>query len=414
MRRRWRSFLLCFLIVIEVEDATRQIIEGVWSGEGTVVDCADSIGCFGFEEIRAEYSIPSFDQSAVDGYALSGGNLAAGARFSVIGSTQAGDAPAAEITDGEAMRLFTGAPIPDGTIAVVMQESIQLAAARNEITLKSGVEREDFIRRKGSALCIGQSIIKAGALISPAMVGLLASQGHSHVTVGSKPRVSVISTGNELAPAGAGLGVGQTYDSNGPMIEAMCRHQGVSRVVRHRCSDSLAATVDKITTVAGESDIIVITGGVSVGDHDFVKPALVESGFSIDFWKVRMKPGKPFLFGRRAKDKKIVLGLPGNPASAFVTFALFGAPAIRRWMGARPEVCPPQSFLTLLAADVANPSDRPQFLRGILSAQGFRAFGGQESHALRSAVRANALVRVEPEAKLFEGERVAVIPLPET
>lgn len=394
--------------MIEVGEATERIISCV--GEGTVErrPILDSVGGFSASAILASTPLPGFDQSAFDGYALGRGPLEVGQRFSLVGEVQAGDSGHPRLEEFEAVRIFTGAEVPRGAVAVAMQEIVGRSGDGNEIRLEQEIGAGEGIRLQGSALCEGQRVIGRGDRITAAAAGILASQGHADIEVGSPPKVAIISTGNELVAVGQPLGDGQIYNSNGVMVEALCRRQGVSDVQRIHSRDDLAETRRSIRLAASGTDVIIAIGGVSVGDYDFVKPALAAEGFEVDYWRVRMKPGKPFLFGRRDADRKVFMGLPGNPVSAFVTFALFVEPLIKRWCGASQISCQPTSVDVEMARDITNSGDRPHFLMGEIAGKFFPA-GLQESHSLQSAVACNALVRVEPGSTVSSGDRVSAI-----
>ena len=351
----------------------------------------------------------------------------------MIGEQPAGLDRKLRVDHGEAVRIFTGAPVPQGADAIVMQEDV----ARNgtDISLNVEVEAGEFIRRRGCDLAEGQMILGKGERIREATAGLLAAQGFANVNVGGEATAAVISTGDELVKPGEELQAGHIYDSNSVLLNALLRHCGASVTTVEHCRDdreSLDAAIKRGT----KNHVLIISGGVSVGEHDLVKEALRELGAKIEIWRVAIKPGKPFLFGRipqgtispnssqrssksrgrpqmRSASKGsvsrancFVFGLPGNPVSAFVTFLQFVRPAILRMMGAKSLDLRPVP--TKLAVDLTNDGDRPHYIRGRLEDGKFMPIGRQESHALFGLSQANALLRVAVGQSLKADEIVGV------
>jgi molybdopterin molybdotransferase len=234
----------------------------------------------------------------------------------------------------------------------------------------------------------------------------LASQGIAETKIGGDIQAAVLSTGDELAPAGAALQPGQIYDSNTVLLQSLLASYGARVASAEHCPDR-AAEMEAAIRRGLENEVLVITGGVSVGARDLVKPALTTAGATLDLWRVALKPGKPFLFGRAGNC--LVFGLPGNPVSAFVTFLLFVRPALLKLMGASDEQLPLRSVPAHVAEEIRNPGDRPHYLRGILRDGAFTVAGRQESHALFGLSRANALLQVQPGATIAAGATVPVL-----
>ncbi len=240
------------------------------------------------------------------------------------------------------------------------------------------------------------------------MLALLASQGFAEIETGSEVRAAIVSTGDELVAPGGTLGPGQIFDSNSALLRALVEKCGASvEDVRH-CPDDVLSIERAFRDGLG-CDVLIILGGVSVGARDLVKPALNAVGAQTDLWRVLVKPGKPFLFGRAGSCS--IFGLPGNPVSAFVTFLLFVRPALLRLMGARSDQVSLRRTTAILGGEVNNEGDRPHYVRGELVDGKFRAIGRQESHALYGLSRANALLRVPPGERFRAGEMVPVIPI---
>jgi molybdopterin molybdotransferase len=309
----------------------------------------------------------------------------------VIGEQPAGVDRKLRIAPGEAVRIFTGAPMPQGADAVVMQEDVRCEGS--EIFINAEVEAGEFVRRRGSDLSEGQKILAAGERIQAQTLALLAAQGFADIDVGADVRAAIITTGDELIQPGGSLGAGQIYESNSTLLQALCEKWGASVAAVEHCPDE-APSLEVALRRGLAHDILVIVGGVSVGARDLVKPALTSVGAQTDLWRVSVKPGKPFLFGRAGRCA--IFGLPGNPVSAFVTFLLFVRPAILRMMGASENELSLPASDAQLTEEVPNRSDRPHYVRGRLAHGKFTPVGRQESHALYGLSRSNALLRVPP------------------
>ncbi|MCB1212520.1 MAG: molybdopterin molybdotransferase MoeA, partial [Verrucomicrobiales bacterium] len=254
-------------------------------------------------------------------------------------------------------------------------------------------------------------LLSAGDCITPGRIGLLASQGVTSLNVHAAPRVAVLSTGDELQALGADLQPGQIYNSNGPMLQAQLQKLGVRNVTLIHCGDTLEATVSTLNTLAETNDVIILSGGVSVGDHDFIKPALAQIGMPPEIWRVRMKPGKPFLYAHRDAPRPLqVFGLPGNPVSAYVTFTLLVRPALLRLMGANASALRPRCIPVRLREALDARGDRPHYFRGYIDEGGtFTSHGLQRSDALFALSKANALVCIQPDHPLAAGDLAQAI-----
>ena len=367
---------------------------------------------FAAEDYFARLPLPMFDNSAMDGYAVIASDCKQGARLRVAGEQPAGIDRKLRVSKGNTVRIFTGALIPAGADAVVMQEDVTRDGdppspgygATSEIVVNVEVTAGDFIRRRGCDLGEGQKILSAGERITAANAALLASQGFGEVAVGGTVRAAIISTGDELALVGTKLEPGQIYDSNSVLLQALLERAGSEIATSERCSDNPDSLRKAFQSSTAKSDVIVVTGGVSVGEHDLVQQTLRELGAKIDIWRVAIKPGKPFLFGRL--DKALIFGLPGNPVSAFVTFLQFVRPEILRLMGAANLDL--QKVYARLTVDLANDGDRAHYFRGKFEHGSFTPIGRQESHALFGLSQSNALLRVMSGQSRKSGEMVEV------
>ena len=420
--------------VISEEEARGRILETVSSLDGRAVPLAGALNCFAAQDYFARLPLPAFHNSAMDGYAVVASSCKRGGRLRVIGEQPAGPDRKLRVGDGEAVRIFTGATLPQGADAIVMQEDVTRDGA--DISLNVDVEAGEFVRRRGCDLAEGQMILARGERIRAATVALLASQGFADVIVGGKATAAVISTGDELVKPGEELQPGQIYDSNSVLLNALLLQCGVSATAVEHCRDDRQSLDDAIKR-GMKNHVLIISGGVSVGEHDLVKEALRELGAKIEIWRVAVKPGKPFLFGMfegetvdsadetptdptgspqdesvRSADtmpvlhKCFVFGLPGNPVSAFVTFLQFVRPAILRMMGATNLDLP--QVPAKLAVGLTNDGDRPHYFRGRLEHEKFTPIGRQESHALFGLSQSNALLRVAVGQSLKADEIVDV------
>ena len=387
--------------MISEEEARNRILEAVSPTPERTVPLSGALGCFSARSVVAGLSLPAFDNSAMDGYAIVASSSKKGARLQVIGEQPAGVDRQLRISPGEAVRIFTGAPIPAGADAVVMQEDTTREGG--EIVVNVDVHPGEFIRRRGCDLAEGQKILGRGERIRTTTIALLASQGFADVTVGGQVNAAIVSTGDEVVTPGSKLDQGQIYDSNSALLQALAQHCGASVKSAEHCPDHRERLIQAIQRGI-KSHILVITGGVSVGEHDLVQAALRTLGAKIDIWRVAIKPGKPFLFGEAGGCA--VFGLPGNPVSAFVTFLQFVHPAILKMMGANNLNLPKTS--ARLTADLTNEGDRPHYVRGRIENGTFVPVGRQESHALFGLSQSNALLRVGVGESLRAGEIVDV------
>jgi molybdopterin molybdotransferase len=363
----------------------------------------DSLGRFAAQDVFAARALPTFDNSAMDGYAVQAGSCRSGARLSVIGEQPAGADRRLTIGAGEAIRIFTGAPLPAGADAVIMQEDVTREA--ETIVAQCDAEPGEFIRRTGADLAVGQKILASGERISARSVAILASQGMANVIVRDVPRVAIVSTGDELARPGETPRAGEIFESNSLMLHALALGVGAKVTRREHSPDNLERMVE-IFRAGLKSEALIVSGGVSVGDHDMVKPALRELGAAVDLWRVAIKPGKPFLFGRAGEC--CIFGLPGNPVSAFVTFLKFVRPALLKMSGASDNNLGLPKVSARLATELINDGNRPHYLRGRLQDGVFTVTGRQESHALFGLSRANALLRVAAGEKFAADAIVSV------
>jgi molybdopterin molybdotransferase len=385
--------------MISEEEARSKILKTIHPLPARRIRLLSALGCFAAEDYFARLPLPNFDNSAMDGYAVVASSGRTAKRLRVISEQPAGVDRQLSISPSEAVRIFTGAPMPAGADAVVMQEDV--TRDRDEIVLNVDVEPGEFIRKRGCELSQGQKILSKGERIRAATIALLASQGFSDLAVGGEVSAAIISTGDELVKAGEKLKQGQVYESNSALLQALLKCCGAIRKSAEHSRDDRESLIEAIKRGL-KNHVLIITGGVSVGEHDLVQSTLRSLGAKIDIWRVAIKPGKPFLFGRAGESA--VFGLPGNPVSAFVTFLQFVRPAILRMMGAADLDLP--GVPAKLIADLKNHSDRPHYVRGKLEGGKFTPVGRQESHALFGLSQSNALLRIAVGESLKAGEIV--------
>jgi len=289
------------------------------------------------EDVRAEGPLPPFDSSAMDGFAVRSTELGGEPPFELMirGEARAGGLPVV-LTPGTAARIFTGAELPSGADAVVIQENTTFTSDR--VTIHTRAEPFENVRRAGEDLAAGAVALARGTRLGAFHLGLLAALDRAHVAVYRRPRLALLSTGDELRPPGSPRRQGTIPDSNSVAIRALAAQAGAQPVGGEHVPDEIGAAANVIAALARGADVLVTLGGASVGDHDIVRAALTRAGATVSFWKVALKPGKPFTFGHLGGT--LVLGLPGNPVSAQVTFALFGMPLLRALQGERDPLPP--------------------------------------------------------------------------
>ena len=356
--------------------------------------------------IAAPINVPAGDNSAMDGYAVRAQDCTA--TLSVIGQSLAGHPFNGAIGPQQAVRIMTGALVPAGADTVVMQENVQRTA--DQITLTQIPEASENIRRAGEDIPLGSQVLAVGQRLSALDIGLLASLGIAQVTVVRRLRVAILTTGDELLPAGAAPEPGKIYDSNRPLLNALLTRMPVDLIDLGIIADDPSALRKAFNTAMQWADVVISTGGVSVGDADYTKEILAELG-EIDFWKIAMKPGKPFAFGRLGQGW--FFGLPGNPVSTAVTYHQLVVPGLRHLAG---ETISPQQTLSAIAGHVLKKQPgRTDFQRGILSNNNgvntVISAGLQSSGVLSAMAKANCYIRLEAErGSVAEGETVSVIP----
>lgn len=360
------------------------------------------------EPVLATTDNPPFHASAMDGYAVRAADVHDGAVLQQIGASQAGDGFSGVVEPGTCARIFTGAPVPEGADAVVMQE--QTMADGQAITFLADTVSGKNIRSHGHDFHTGDVLIAPGTRLTPQHLALTAAANHSHVTVAKQLAVAIMATGDELVPPGSPLTAGKIVGSNTFGLKPLFAPFAGTVADCGIIPDDMGTLVDAIgSALAGQPDLLITTGGASVGEHDLVQDALKANGVEIDFWRIAMRPGKPLMFGR--KGKTIVFGLPGNPVSALVTATVFVLPAMRAMLG---EI-PPAPVVLPLAAPLAPNGPRRHFIRAYRTltaagTTGVAPVGETDSGHLSSLAKSDCLIiQKEHEAGRNAGDPVEII-----
>lgn len=396
--------------MLTLEAAQAAIVESIThAGEAETVPLAEAAGRYLAQAVVTRVAHPGFDNSAMDGYAVALEQLQTnGFVLPLSGESSCGDAPG-ELVRETTMRIFTGAPLPLGADAVVIQEDVR--EENGAIVFPQSVQLGQNIRRLGEDFTEGESLYGPGHRLAAHDLALLSAAGIAEVPVWRRPRALVVSTGNELKAPGERLVPGQIYESNRLPTRVQLQDLGADVTDGGTVRDDVNA-VRSMLEQAREYDFVITSGGVSVGDHDLVKQVFAEIG-EINFWKVRVKPGKPVAFGR-VGERCHFFGLPGNPVSSLVTFRLFIEPALLAWHHAPHEA---GGLTARLLNDHSRHAGRTEFLRARLhvDTQGklcARILSGQGSHMLGTMREANGLVRMEHDiGQLRAGDAVTVLPL---
>lgn len=391
--------------MISVKQAKEILIANCCKSQLIEVSLFDSLNLFLAEDIFAPINVPSFNQSAMDGYAFKFSDIES--KITIVDEIAAGDIRDIEIKKGEAVRIFTGAKVPESCDTVVMQELTEVDGC--QLSVKDvGLKIGGNIREEGHQINQGDLALEKGTKINPAAIGFLASLGVVSVKVHQKPRVTILTTGNELVKIGNILQKGQVYESNTLMLQSALNNLDIEAETVFLIDD-FEETKSAINKALDNSDLLILSGGISVGDYDFVKPALEENEVEQLFYKVKQKPGKPLFFGK--KDKKLVFALPGNPAAALNCFYLYVQPAINIQLGN------PKPFLVKTTLPInqsyKKKSGRAEFLKAFSNGNNVNLLEGQGSDVLLSFAKANCLVFLSDEIDNIEkGDLVEVHILP--
>ncbi|HEY3425637.1 MAG TPA: gephyrin-like molybdotransferase Glp [Negativicutes bacterium] len=398
---------------ISLEEAQTLLLERVYPAKECYVSLFAAAGRILSQDIRANENLPPFDKSPLDGYALQAkdtekAKLMIPAILTVIEEVRAGYMPKKEITSGTTIKVMTGAPIPKGADVVIKYEDVEREG--NTLTLFYPLIAGSNIILAGEDLAKGEVVGSRGDLLTPPLVGLVAAVGLAQVPTFNKIRIAILSTGDELLEPSEKLQPGKIYNSNLHTLSALCLKLGAEPIALGIVPDEKEAAAERISQALKEADIVITTGGVSVGDYDVVLDAIKQMGANIIFWKVDMKPGSPIVAAE--KDNKLIIGLSGNPAAAFITFDLIVVPLIRKMMGLVRQM--PFKISATLADDFNKPSPQRRFLRAQVQRHNEKNYikltGKQSNGVLKSMIHCNALIDVPAgSAPLFAGQQVSAV-----
>lgn len=401
--------------LMSLEDARARMLEGLVALPTEVVSLAAAAGRVLAEAIVSRHTLPPWDNSAMDGFAVIAADVVAASqdapvRLAVTGEAASGRVSDVLVTAGTTVRILTGAPLPAGADAVVPVENTDarpgVADLPRDVAIHSSAKPGAHIRRAGSDLVAGAPLLAAGTELTPAALAVAAAGGYAQLTVHRPPRVALLATGDELIAPGEALGPAQIPDSNTPGLAAQARELGAEVQILGIAHDDLDDVLARLRQGLAWADVIAASGGVSVGAHDVVKDAFAQIG-RIDLWRIAVQPGRPLAFGRAPADGREVLlfGLPGNPVSSLVTFELFVRPVLRRLSG-HTDVIGRDVVRATLEQTVSKGHNRRAFIRVKLTPtdSGWRAdlAGGQDSHVLSALAAADGLAII--------GEKIDSVP----
>lgn len=389
--------------MIQVDQALSIIAENSCRMPIRKIKVAKSLGFILAEAIYSPMDMPPFRQSAMDGYAFAYSELH---QFDVVSTSKAGDFSNKMIKKDEAIRIFTGAYVPDNLDTVVMQEHTTVKNKTVEIT-KMPV-RFSNVRNKGEQIKENELVLENNTKITPAAIGFLACLGITEITVYAKPKVAIVVTGNELVKVGKKLSEGKIYESNSIMLQAALQGIGIKKIETFRVKDNLKATKKVLKYCLSAFDVVLVSGGISVGDYDFVKEALLSNGVEELFYKINQKPGKPLFFGK--KDNKIVFALPGNPASTLTSFYIYVHPALKIRMGFETSLLP--KITRKITIPFENTSGKTLFLKAFFDDEKVTVLESQSSAMLNTFATANGLICLPfDQVNIEKNQEVPVIPI---
>ena len=389
--------------MISVNEAKQIIRKEVKALNPVLQNLTQSAGLALATDVYASMDIPAFNQSSMDGYAFSFTGWQANNTLQIAGEVAAGSSKTVAYSPEKAVRIFTGAAVPEGTDTVVMQEKVVVENGQliiQDEKLKQGGN----VRLKGAEIKTGELALAAGTMLSPAAIGFLAGIGITKVQVYPKPLVSIIVTGKELQQPGQPLQHGQVYESNSAMLTAALQQLNISNVKIWWADDDLLILKEVLQDALNESDVVLLTGGVSVGDYDFVLEAAKLCGISQLFHKIKQRPGKPLYFGK--KNNQLIFGLPGNPSSVLTCFYQYVIPALQQLSNVTLGL---KTLQVTLAKTIEKPAGLTCFLKGFYDGEKAMPLDAQESYRLSSFARANCLIKIDENVTLCnEGEIVEI------
>ncbi|MEO8425889.1 MAG: gephyrin-like molybdotransferase Glp [Verrucomicrobiota bacterium] len=398
--------------MLELTEARNRIVAAIQPLGFESVPLFASQGRFAADTITSPIDLPIFDNSAMDGYTVQAEDLASASPehpvcLQLEGEIAAGAIYPGDLASGKCVRLFTGSRLPRGSNAVVMQEEVRIDPKQaSSIWFSAAAQPWENVRLRGEDVKRGAVLVQKGMRLTVGRISLLAAVGLTTLSVGRQPNVGLLATGSELQEGGQPLGPGEIYESNRVGLSFFLAKLGGKPAIYPLIKDNLAATQAALETAFRECDIVITSGGVSVGEFDFVKTAFQSIGGNLDFWKVAIRPGKPFVFGQR--KEKFLFGLPGNPVSAMVTCLVLVQPAVLRLQGASNAALPDR--WGILAETLSNHGDRRHFMRVKVNDEGkICSAGTQASHILSSFAEADGVVDVPSQTTLQPGMLVRIL-----
>lgn len=392
---------------IQVSDARKLIRESIKTPDPVKVSINAAAGLILAEDIFSLTDVPPFNQSSMDGYAINYQGWKKKETLKIAGMAQAGLAGLDPIQSDEARRIFTGAVVPQGSDTVVMQEKVDVLDGKL-IIKDNNLAIGQNVRIQGSEAKKGEIALEKGHLLNPTAIGFLAGLGIHELMVYPAPTISIILTGNELQQPGLALNYGQVYESNSYALNAAIREAGILNVDVFSAEDDLKILIEVLAIALQNSNLVLLTGGVSVGDYDFVIRAAEANGVEQVFHKIKQKPGKPIYFGK--KGEKYVFGLPGNPASVLTCFYEYVYPAMGLLGNKQKEMI---KINAVLESDIKKPAGMTHFLKAYYNGKTVKELKAQESFRLSSFAKSNCLIELEAEQSEFKaGEEVEIHLLP--
>ena len=389
--------------MISVKEAKKIISENASSLEPVNLSLQESAGLILAEDVYASIDIPAFPQSSMDGYAFSFEGWKQHKKLKITGEVAAGSNETSTLVPGNAVRIFTGAAVPAGADTVIMQEKTQVENGELKIedeTLQQG----NSVRLKGSEIKAGELALGKESVLSPAAIGFLAGIGIADVKVYPNPSITIVITGNELQQPGEPLQLGQVYESNSFALKAVLQQLHIENIQILYATDKPEIITGSLKKALEQSDVVLLTGGISVGDYDFVLQAATECGVEKLFHKIKQRPGKPLYFGK--KGNKLVFGLPGNPSSVLTCFYQYVIPVLEKLSKRKIGL---QTIKAPLAKPFQKNTGLTHFLKGFYNGKTVASLDAQESYRLSSFAKANCLIQIDEDAtSLKEGELVDV------
>lgn len=389
--------------MITVSEALQHIETFCKPAKKTLKPIEKSMGLILAEDVLSPINMPPFKQSSMDGYAFIHSEETA---YQIIGEVQAGSSKNIRLKSGEVVRIFTGARIPDDADTVVMQEHTK--RNKNELTITALPKKGTNVRALGEQIKTGDIALKKGTQLNEASIGFLAGLGIHQVPTYKTPKVSILITGNELQFVGKKLKQGQVYDSNSITLKLALKQLNIKNIKTYYVEDNLKATTKTIKKCLKKSDVVLISGGISVGDYDFVKQALIQNQTTEVFYKVNQKPGKPLWFGH--KNETLIFALPGNPASSLSCFYVYVLPILRAKLGFKNYHLEQQKAIA--GSPIKNPHNKTLFLKASVNNGKATMLNGQASSMLKSFAISNALLVIPEDKKAVKkGEELTYMKL---